>query len=340
MKKILIMAAALAVLMGCEKAPEGTEDGNGGNGGTKPGADKVVLTPSTHTFDAIGNLTCSVKVESSGDWTLVPANSEWLHPSVTSGKDGATVRFTADPNNDSEKRAPVTFTFKSGKATATFKADQEAFNAVPVQFELADPSQANVEVSKDGGKLEIKLKSSFKASEISAAIQYKNGNNWIPASEIVEAGGVLSCKFDVEPNTGVDRNATIVFTTKVPPYHSIEVGLVQKGVPAKPGDKLLAFQDSADANMVISYRYNSAIRIQLNTNVSDDNIEVDIKTDGSDEWLLLGFGGKINKGLVVLAAKPNNGETDRVATVTFRAKDGSAQDLVMKLTQKAYGVEP
>lgn len=335
MKKFLMFAAMFAALLSCEKPGSEGEGGQGGQDG-KPTADKISVNPGTYSFGATEKLTCSVKVESSGDWTLTPANSEWLHPSVTKGKDGATVRFTADPNNDVEKRGPVTFTFKVGKATATFKAEQIGKDEVPVVFELLDKQQANLEIAKDGGKMQIKLNTTFKTSEIKPSISFKNGKDWISAPVMKEVDGVVACEFDVQANQGVDRSASLVMLAG---FNAIEVAIVQKGVEVEPGSKLLAFQNPEDANMVIASNFHPTIRIQLNTNVPDDQIEIVVKTENGEAWLQASK-VRIKKGLAILAAVPNYTEFDRKATVTFRAKDGSAQDLLMNLTQKAYGVDP
>lgn len=227
MKKILLFAAMFAALMSCEKAPEGTE---GGNGGSKPEAETIVITPSTYTFGAEDNLTCKVKVQSSGDWTLTPDSSDWLTPSATSGKDGATVTFTAKANAGEDKMGPVTFTFKSGKASATFKAEQLGLGQKPTPgpdpepepdpepgdgtLALANPDDANIEFGKFGGERTVKLTTDIADSELELILEADNtGRAWILLDKETVTNG--SFGFTVGPNMqGRERNASITVKRK------------------------------------------------------------------------------------------------------------------------------
>lgn len=129
-----MFAALLAFVCSCEKpAPN---DGGGKDDGddVTPTIERVEISATEHCFKAEGD-SFEVTVESSADWTLSKADQSWIKADKLTGKNGDKVTFTAETNTETVKRGPVTFTFTVGKATATFKAEQEAGNKEPEPVE-------------------------------------------------------------------------------------------------------------------------------------------------------------------------------------------------------------
>lgn len=207
MKKILCFAAMLAVVFGCDK----DKPNNGGGTEPTPTEDKVVVTPATHTF-AAGGGTFEVAVTSSADWTVSPADGAWVKPSVTKGKNGDKVKFTASVNEETTARTAVTFTFTVGKATATFVVDQEAADEPEptVEFELDNPEQANIQLGAGTGGATVLLKTSLKASDIT--YKKSDGADWISQVMIMDVTAGPTIGIAVTENTGAERTATVTFS--------------------------------------------------------------------------------------------------------------------------------
>lgn len=210
MKKILCFAAMLAVVFGCDK----DKPNNGGGEKPTPTEDKVVVTPATHTFAADGG-TFEVTVTSSADWTVSPADGAWVKPSVTKGKNGDKVKFTASVNEETTARTAVTFTFTVGKATATFVVDQEAADEPEptVEFELADPEQTTLNFSADGGAAIVHLKTSAAAGAISHKLS-DGASSWVTQVMVVDMTPPMVGVNVGEANTGAERTATLTLSTE------------------------------------------------------------------------------------------------------------------------------
>lgn len=208
-----------AALVGCEKPDAGLTGGDGENQG-KPLPEKVEITPKTHEFKAETELTCVVKVESSADWTLTPESASWLTPSETSGKNGATVTFTAKPNTTNEKRGPVTFTFKVGKATATFKAEQLGKASPEPEpqpkdiLEFKNPADANLVVSSEEMLFKnFALNCTLPLDYLMADVEYiSGGRGWIEAKDRFASYNLV---LTVEKNEGPERKARVIIKSKV-----------------------------------------------------------------------------------------------------------------------------
>ncbi len=240
MKKSLLFAAVLGcVICSCEK-PEADVDG-----GTA--VDKVALSPKSYTFKAEES-TLDVVVESSAEWTLTPAEYEWIKPDVTKGKNGDKITFTASANTEKTKRGPVTFTLTVGKATATFRAEQEAAKDDEpgpdpgVEFELQDPSQKDLSYEVGGGSTMVNIKTALKAADITCT--KSEDASWLtvqladnPQTNLPLVGIV------VPKNEGAARTATVTLSAE--DANDIVINVSQAGTAPQPVEKSYAVNFNA-----------------------------------------------------------------------------------------------
>lgn len=331
-------AAVFAALLSCEKPDEGQ---TGGPEGGKPSPDKIEITPKTHEFSAEGELTCQVKVQSSGDWTLTPETTDWLTPSATSGKNGATVTFTATANTKTEKRGPVTFTFKTGKATATFKAEQLGKSEEPQPqpgnktLEFKNPEHANVVLPAEGAQHNFPLNTDVALANLEVIVDSADGNDeeeWItPTNWFFNPNLYVT----LLTNEGPARKATLIIRAKDGSAKDLVMNITQEGAPSA---SYLEFQEPSMADYKAPAAGDEKL-IQLKTNLEDSNLELSIEYIDGEGWVETNMGGMILQGFFGMTIKPNTG-AERKAKLTVKAKDGSVNDLVMNITQEAGSTEP
>ncbi len=237
MKKSLLFAAVLGcVICSCEK-PEPDVDGGGSTA-----VDKVALSPKSYTFKAEES-TLAVVVESSAEWTLTPAEYEWIKPDVTKGKNGDKITFTASANTEKTKRGPVTFTLTVGKATATFRAEQEAAkeeepDPTPgVEFELQDPAQKDLSYEVGGGSAMVSIKTALKAADITVTLS--EGASWVTTQKADNPQTNLPVVGIVVPkNEGAARTATVTLSAEG--ANDIVINVSQAGTAPQPVEKSYA----------------------------------------------------------------------------------------------------
>lgn len=332
-------AAVFAALLSCEKPDEGQTGGQGGDGGDsgKPTPENVTISPKTHEFKAENELTCVVKVQSSADWTLTPETTSWLTPSATTGKNGASVTFTAKPNTSTEKRGPVTFTFKVGKATATFTAEQLGKSSPEPQpnhtLEFADPSHSNVTVPVEGLTMEkFTLNTTLLPSDLTVEVTYIDDEekDWIlPQYLFIKK----ELRLNVDPNDGPERKAKVVVKDKNGNAKDLEMLLTQQGVSAPEPTYTLEFKYPGYDNKVVAADGHQEL-IELNTNIPDNKLQLIAEyTTGGDGWIEFAMNSAIMQSLFGITIHPNDGP-ERKGKIIVRATDGSVNDLVMNITQE------
>lgn len=148
MKKILFLVAALLSIAGCkEKDPQP---------GTDPQDDKITVSPESRTVGNEGGQV-SVKVTSTSEWTVAAkddARYDWVAVDKNSGKNGETVTFSVDPNDEQTDRT-AEFVFSCGEADALFTLVSSAGEVVVPSIELTSPE--SVELGYDEGELTVTL---------------------------------------------------------------------------------------------------------------------------------------------------------------------------------------
>lgn len=112
MKKILLLAAAVFAMAGCQDENQQT--------GNNPGVDdSISLSTEEKVFESEGGKV-QVMVTSNGDWSLTSKDTyEWVTSDCAEGIDGDVVTFRVNPNGG-ESALTAEFTFVSGKASASF----------------------------------------------------------------------------------------------------------------------------------------------------------------------------------------------------------------------------
>lgn len=343
MKKILMFAAMFAALLSCEKPSTGGEGGNdgnggnGGNGGETP--EEISISPNAYTFGAQDKLTCEVIVKSSGEWTLSAASSSWIKASVTKGKNGDKVTFTADKNTSSEKRGPVVFTFTLGKKTAVFTANQLGNGQQPQPeptkiLEFKDPSHANVTIPAEGVSMQqYALKTNITFSQLEVVVT--EGEDWLnPANFFISP----NLSLNASRNDGPERKGSLVIRAKDGSAKDLVMVVTQEGASAPgplPGNPTLSLKNPKDANKSIA-KFGAEETIQLNTNIPDNQLEVILDADDTGRaWIVLTNSGFVQNGSFGYQVGPNMQGRVRNATITVRPKGASSPSVTVTISQVA-----
>lgn len=226
MKKFLLFAAAVLAFASCKPEDKPKDPDT-------PVNDEISIDIKEKAFENNGG-SVDVKVKSSGDWTLTSAKEyDWVSPSATTGKDGATVKFTVEANTTTDE-LEAAFTFKAGKATATFTITVAAGDApVPaVEFELANPDQKNLSFEAAGGNAMVNLKTSLAVNQIT--VKKSAGADWVTTQLAAVTSPLLGIV--IPANTGAERTATVTLSAEG--ANDIVINITQKaGSAPGPSDK-------------------------------------------------------------------------------------------------------
>ena len=174
MKKILIAIAVAAVLCGCGEKENSIIS-----------CDKISVSADTLEFSAVGG-SMDMKVESSGNWHLSGV-SDWVTPSITEGKNGETIIFTADSYSGRSVREAL---FKVFSGSAVQKIIVRSCPALEVSL-LSD---SEVDLACDGGETIVKLDT----NDPDLKFEYSgDGTEWINLERKAEVLGMTVLKFSV-----------------------------------------------------------------------------------------------------------------------------------------------
>ena len=120
--------------------PQTQDDGSG-----------IALSVTTLSFLNTGEAVdgaASVTVTSNADWTLI-GKDDWCHPSVTEGKNGESVIFTADANPGAESRT-AEFFFVSGSKT-------EKLYVMQKQNSVIELFKDEFDLPREGGDIAVRV---------------------------------------------------------------------------------------------------------------------------------------------------------------------------------------
>ena len=144
---ILIFSAMSLFTMACSEG-NGTPENVGGDS-------TIALSVQSVTFLNDGSpaegSAASVTVESSGEWRLIGKDT-WCHPSVTSGKSGDAVIFTADANAGSGEIRTEEFSFVCGSRT-------EKLYVVQKEDDVITFFKDRYEVGRNGYRIGVNISS-------------------------------------------------------------------------------------------------------------------------------------------------------------------------------------
>lgn len=257
-KKLMIMLSAALMVWSC------SDDDEAADGALLGGS--ISLSAETIQADKAGG-SYTVTVTSSDDWRLAGV-CDWATPSATSGKSGAMVTFTIDPNTESETRE-VTYKFFTGSAVAPLKVEsQPAYNMNLL-------TDAEMTVSRDAGVLSVQLNSNIAEPEITLSGE---GSSWLTFERYVTFGDKLIATFNIAENAGYkDRSTEIAFSSPLTDA-TANVVLTQKQTDAvfvEEGNTQI--YDLSERTVSLSVKYNVEYTIQIdkgedwltNTSVSD-----------------------------------------------------------------------
>lgn len=294
MKRILLFAAAVLTLFGCqEKGPVAT--------------DLVKISSESKTVGANGG-SFSIMVASHADWTLASAESyNWVTPSATSGKDGDIVKFDVSPNTTGgDLEAKYVFTQGTSNAELVVKSLSKASVSLDVDIKEAvvdyNSGEISLIVSTEAGYRDIN-------QSIASDEQWLKHVVTLPG----EKANTAKMVFSYPALAGLDdRNAVITVSTEG--AADVEVKVLQEAKHVLYSDKLfytLAVEGETAVIPVIS------------------NVAYKIEIEQEGNWLSAGT--KTAQG-VPFTAKAMTSGTKRSANVKFTQTDAKAGETPLTLT--------
>ncbi len=174
-KYILILASAALILFSCTDKDDNIVV-----------HDSIATSADTLKFGPDGG-TMDLKVTSSGDWRL-SGLCDWVTPSATEGKDGATITFTAEPSN-SKSAQEASFKVFTGSAVKKIIVTSTPAYVVDLK------SEEEVAVVCNGGSANVKLDTNVPDLEF----EYSgDGADWISFSQRSDAFGMTMLQFNVK----------------------------------------------------------------------------------------------------------------------------------------------
>ena len=184
-KIFLFTAAALALCGACDDSddkvdPSTTED-------------KISISPTEGVVGSKGGDVSSM-VTSSGEWTL-EGTADFVHPSSTSGEDGAEVVFEVDPNETEQERS-ADYVFKMGSKQVEFQIVEKG--EVPETIEITSKAEMRLAYTA-----EERL-----AVELSTNVNYRD----LTAEIVSEAEGWLTYTIARPTEGGADTDVTAYFS--------------------------------------------------------------------------------------------------------------------------------
>ena len=151
MKRLLyIIPFLLLFAAACTEDPVEPQTQDDGSG--------IALSVTTLSFLNTGEAVdgaASVTVTSNADWTLI-GKDDWCHPSVTEGKNGESVIFTADVNPGSESRT-AEFFFVSGSKT-------EKLYVMQKQNSVIELFKDEFDLPREGGDIAVRVSANDKVT--------------------------------------------------------------------------------------------------------------------------------------------------------------------------------
>ena len=161
---------------------------------------EIVLDHSSLEFSNAGE-TLEVTVTSNLDWRL-SGRKTWCKPSVTEGRSGDKVTFTADPNTGDQERS-LTYTFMCGNKAVDLIVTQSKIGAI-------EPVRDEENIGPEGGILTVRVRTNVDPEVVIP----DEATTWLHALPTDESskgeGGYLYLKFEIDENTTYgDRSAKL-----------------------------------------------------------------------------------------------------------------------------------
>lgn len=194
--------------------------------------------------------TQAITVTSSGDWRL-SGKADWVSASVSEGKNGETIRFTALPNESAEPRNAV-FKVFTGNAVTEIRVTSE----IGYYLILDEDSSTNL-IPSQGGELAVKLKTNIRDLECVAEVEQQ----WVSYSARKDLFGITHLIFSVAPTdlyqsrsagitvSGQERSANFSVTQSKIETLFVEEEYLEFDLEAR--DITIAVQHSVDYNVVV-----------------------------------------------------------------------------------------
>ncbi len=294
MKRILLFAAAVLTLFGCqEKGPVAT--------------DLVQISSESKTVDANGG-SFSILVASHADWTLASAESySWVTPSATSGKDGDIVNFVVNPNTTgSDLEAKYVFTQGTSNAQLVIKSLSTPGVSLDVDIKEAV-------VDYNSGELSLIVSTEVGYREIQQSIA--SGEQWLKHVVTLpgEKANTAQMVFSYPALTGLDDRDAVI-TISADGAADVEVKVLQEAKHVLYSEKSFYTLAVAGETAVIPVISNVAYKIE-------------IEQEGN--WLSAGT--KTSEGIPFTAKAMTSG-TKRSANVKFTQTDAKAGETPLTLT--------
>lgn len=302
MKNLLLIISILLFFVGCSKEESGGID-----------SFDSFLTVSTDTlwFGPEGG-ELDVKIESSGDWTLLGEEENWISISKESGSSGESVTFVAEPNETGQILENVYKVF-------TGSTVQKIVVMSDADYSIELISEESYQIASDATTLYVYVKTNIPNIECKFT---DGGEKWIEYKGYENSIGAELFIFNVNENESfINRSSTITLFGK---------------------DKELKFdinQKQLDAVIIEEELYQEydlaerEIKLNLRTNI-------DYTIEGLPEWIELEstVKGEIVDGLEqqILTLKLAESTGSRVAELLFNNGDVN----LLKVTIKQKNPNP
>lgn len=261
----------------------------------------ISIEPKELKFGAEGGEQ-EITVTSSDEWE-VKGESDWCDISVTSGKDGDKVTFSAEPYMNTEEARTTTYTFVCGDKETELTVEQEA----KVYSISVEPTNLTYEV--DGGEQTVTITSS---DEWTAAYP-SDHKDWLKVSS-VEGGNGATVNITVEKSDSPEIRYSCVsfYCGDKKADVTIEQAAKEYSISVEPTE--ITFDaDGEEKEVTVS----SSDEWELTTNC---------------DWIQTSTSKGDNGTSVKIIASFNNTSEQRTGTIVFTCGNKTAE---LKFTQEA-----
>lgn len=304
MKKLLLLVTAVFALMGCKKdepVPENEET--------------ISVSPESKEFDNNGG-TVSVKVTSTGEWTLSTKESakyDWVSTDKTNGVNGDEVKFTVVPNETEEVKFAY-YVFTCGKKTAEFKITSFAGE---VQASSISVDEKEIVKGYEQGQFGVVVKYSEGVDFNGLKAVIPAEASWLKHVQTLdneEEEGIATMYFDYEQLDGLEARE-VAFTIS---YEKESIPMKMKQNPKaviEPEKELYELQKE-EGVLSVKVTSNITYNAEVITPEGTENWLTDYSlSDGVNSWKYTAFDGRREATIKFTEASPAEGAEPVVATV-------------------------
>ena len=266
------------------------------------------VSPIAVTLEADGTGQ-TISVTSNTSWT-VRADDSWLTCSPSGGSGGASITIRASVNTGETRYSKLTFTDKTGRATAEVRVTQKAGTAPPTP--TLSVSKSSVSISATGGNDSFTITSN-------TSWTVSSDQTWCTVSPTSGSNdGTVTIKADENKNT-TTRSATIT---------------------VKYGDKsetVTVNQSAADIVLKVS-----STSLSFAENGGSENISITCNSDwtvsSNQSWCTVSPASGSNDGTVTVTVSANDSNSERSASITIKSGNVTQEVSILQAAKPEDGI--